>query len=134
MKNHQIQELQVYLEGLRTSDWENAMHSLIDMGEQVVPYIMNEWLAENDAVVRERLLETMSEMPTKEAIPLFEQKLLNGDTAEVQFAVLALVKFDVFQCETKVMETIRSHPRPSKEKQFVDYLESAIKSWKSRRQ
>ncbi len=104
------------------------------MGEQVVPYIMNEWLAENDAVVRERLLETMSEMPTKEAIPLFEQKLLNGDTAEVRFAVLALVKFDVFQYETKVMETIRSHPMLSKEKQFVDYVESAIKSWKSRRQ
>ena len=127
------QEIQIYLQRLRTSDWENAMHSLIDMGERYMPEIIAAWLRENDSITKDRIFEVMSEMPVQEATPFFEEKLSSKNEAEVRAAALGLIKLNASRYEAKVVNAVQSHPVISKESLFIDYLQAAIKSWKIRR-
>ena len=130
-KNEQIQG---WIEQLRTNPSENIMFCLIDAGEDALPPLVVAWQNEEDPSIRNRLFEVLSEMPRKETIPLFEQKLLSPDQEEVRFAALGLFRFDALRYQTNILNAIQAHPTLSKEKQFVDYIEAGLKAARKRSQ
>ena len=126
------QQIQGWIDELRTNPSENVMHRLIETGKDILPLLIAAWRAEDNLPTRNRFFEVLSEIPAEETLPLFRERLSSQDRDEARFAVLGLFRFDPVRDEAQILRAIQTHPILSLEKEFVDYVQNGLKAAKRR--
>jgi HEAT repeat protein len=83
-----------YVASLASADWENAWHSLLEVGPESLPYVRQ---AYNDAIddrSRELLIQVLAEKRDKESLGLFRGALHSSSSAVWKAALDAIVSVD----------------------------------------
>ena len=71
--------VECYLNELTGSDWEDAWHSLVEMGPGALPYVIQSFELACDRSVALKLILVVNEYRTPAALPFLANLLLNAD-------------------------------------------------------
>lgn len=69
------QRISHYLAALRGADHDNAYHSLIELGPQIIPLVMRHFRSEPDPAIRATLVNIAWQTNSRDAIPLLTEAL-----------------------------------------------------------
>ena len=114
------QQVSHYVAALRGAARENAYHSLIELGPQVIPLVMAHFRREYDPAIRATLVNIAWRTNSSDAVPLLTEALNDVDPSVWKGALDGLVNLG----GPDALEVIRQARRQAPEK--AEWLEEAI--------